>query len=114
MSAVVTGYASLDYTVTLDRAPEPDRTATVLSRASEFPRLGGSPAYVAAAMVAAGARDAAPVTWVGDDAEGQRYRAALENSGCAAMESLFGQGALRSAYSRISPMAAVTASTTRV
>ena len=25
MSAVVTGYASLDYTVTLDRAPEPDR-----------------------------------------------------------------------------------------
>jgi hypothetical protein len=42
MSAVVTGYASLDYIVTLDRAPEPDRTATVLSRASEFPRLGGS------------------------------------------------------------------------
>jgi hypothetical protein len=36
VSAVVTGYASLDYTVTLDRAPEPDRTATVLSRASEF------------------------------------------------------------------------------
>ena len=81
MSAVVTGYASLDYTVTLDRAPEPDRTATVLSRASEFPRLGGSPAYVAAAMVAAGLRDAAPVTWVGDDAEGQRYRAALEALG---------------------------------
>jgi ribokinase len=81
MSAVVTGYASLDYTVTLDRAPEPDRTATVLSRASEFPRLGGSPAYVAAAMVAAGARDAAPVTWVGDDAEGQRYCAALETLG---------------------------------
>jgi ribokinase len=81
MSAVVTGYASLDYTVTLDRAPEPDRTATILSRASEFPRLGGSPAYVAAAMVAAGSCDAAPVTWVGDDAEGQRYCAALETLG---------------------------------
>ena len=81
MSAVVTGYASLDYTVTLDRAPEPDRTATVLSRACEFPRLGGSPAYVAAAMVAAGSRGAAPVTWVGDDDEGQRYRAALERLG---------------------------------
>ena len=26
---IVAGYASLDYTVTLDRAPEPDRTATV-------------------------------------------------------------------------------------
>ena len=113
MSAVVTGYASLDYTVTLDRAPEPDRTATVLSRASEFPRLGGSPAYVAAAMVAAGLRDAAPVTWVGDDAEGQRYRAALEALGVRSDGVAIRPGRLRSACSRTSPRAAVTASTTR-
>jgi hypothetical protein len=35
MTIVVTGYASLDYVVRLDSAPEPDRTATILSRAAE-------------------------------------------------------------------------------
>jgi ribokinase len=77
MSIVVTGYASLDYAVRLDRAAQPDRTATILSRPQEWPRLGGSPAYVAAALVRAGARDAAPVSWVGDDADGVRYRDGL-------------------------------------
>jgi ribokinase len=77
MSVVVTGYASLDYPVRLDRAAEADRTATVLSRPAEWPRLGGSPAYVAAALVAAGVRDAVPVSWVGDDDDGARYRESL-------------------------------------
>jgi ribokinase len=77
VSIIVTGYASLDYTVRLDRAAQPDRTATILSRPTEWPRLGGSPAYVAAALVANGARDAAPVSWVGDDADGARYRDSL-------------------------------------
>jgi ribokinase len=81
MSVVVTGYASLDYVVRLDSAPEPDRTATILSRPGEWPRLGGSPAYVAAALVGGGARDAAPVSWVGDDAEGARYRDGMEALG---------------------------------
>ena len=81
MSIVVTGYASLDYAMRLDSPPQPDRTATILSRPAEWPRLGGSPAYVAAALVAAGARDAAPVSWVGDDAEGERYRSGLEALG---------------------------------
>ena len=81
MSIVVTGYASLDYAVRLDSAPEPDRTATILSRAAEWPRLGGSPAYVAAALVVGGARDAAPISWVGDDAEGARYRDGVEAFG---------------------------------
>ena len=81
MSVVVTGYASLDYAVRLDSPPKPDRTATILSRAVEWPRLGGSPAYVAAALVAGGARDAAPISWVGDDAEGARYRDGLEALG---------------------------------
>jgi ribokinase len=81
MSIVVTGYASLDYAVRLDSAPEPDRTATILSRAAEWPRLGGSPAYVAAALVAGGAREAAPISWVGDDAEGARYRDGVEALG---------------------------------
>jgi ribokinase len=81
MSIVVTGYASLDYAVRLDSAPEPDRTLTILSRAAEWPRLGGSPAYVAAALVVGGARDAAPISWVGDDAEGARYRDGIEAFG---------------------------------
>ena len=77
MSIVVTGYASLDYAVRLDRAAHADRTATILSRPQEWPRLGGSPAYVAAALVANGALDAAPVSWIGDDADGARYRESL-------------------------------------
>jgi ribokinase len=81
LSAVVTGYASLDYAVWLDRPPEPDRTATILGRALEFPRLGGSPAYVAAAMAAGGARAIAPVTWVGDDPQGERYREGIASFG---------------------------------
>ena len=40
MSVVVTGYASLDYAVRLDSPPKPDRTATIFSRAVEWPRLG--------------------------------------------------------------------------
>ena len=81
MTVVVTGYASLDYAMRLDSPPEPDRTTTILCRAAEWPRLGGSPAYVAAALVAAGARDAAPISWVGDDAEGAAYRSGLEALG---------------------------------
>jgi ribokinase len=81
MSVVVIGYASLDYAVRLDSPPQPDRTATILARAVEWPRLGGSPAYVTAALVAGGARDATPVSWVGDDAEGARYRNRLEALG---------------------------------
>ncbi len=77
MTAVVTGYASLDYAIRLDRAPEADRTATIVARADDFPRLGGSPAYVAAAMAAAGEKDPTPVTWIGDDAAGAKYRQAL-------------------------------------
>jgi len=81
VSVVVTGYASLDYAVRLDRPPRPDTTATILSRADEWPRLGGSPAYVAAALVEGGARDAIPISWVADDADGARYREGLARLG---------------------------------
>ncbi len=84
MKIVVTGYASLDFVVRLDAPALPDRTATILSRPRQWPRLGGSPAYVSAALVAAGAQDATPVSWVGDDAEGARYREELQRLGVAA------------------------------
>lgn len=83
MRSVVVGYASLDYALRLDKPPEADRTATILSRSEEFPRLGGSPAYVGAAMAAGGARDVSPVTWVGDDPQGERYREAIAALGVA-------------------------------
>jgi ribokinase len=81
VNVVVTGYASLDYAVRLDRPPRPDTTATILSRADEWPRLGGSPAYVAAALVGGGVRDTIPISWVADDADGAGYRAGLARSG---------------------------------
>lgn len=81
MSIVVTGYASLDYSVRLDTPASPDRTSTILSRPREWPRLGGSPAYVCAALAATGVADATPVSWVGDDDEGARYRDELRRLG---------------------------------
>ena len=48
---------------------------------TEWPRLGGSPAYVAAALVGGGVRDTIPISWVADDADGARYRAGLARSG---------------------------------
>jgi ribokinase len=81
MNIVVVGYASLDYAVRLDRPPRADTTTTVISRAAEWPRLGGSPAYVAAALAKAGIRDAVPISWVGEDADGARYREGLARLG---------------------------------
>src|ERR1700731_2520434 len=80
---VVTGYASLDYAVRLDRAPQADATATILSRPRDWPRLGGSPAYIACAIVAAGLPDVTPVSWIGDDSDGRLYSAALAACGVA-------------------------------
>jgi ribokinase len=84
MKVAVVGYASLDYVVRLDTAPRPDRTSTILSRAADWPRLGGAPAYVAAALAAGGVGDATAVSWVGDDREGERYRASLAERGLSA------------------------------
>jgi ribokinase len=79
----ITGYASLDYSFRLDRPPAPDQTATILSRPPDWPRLGGSPAYIASALVAGGVADAAPISWVGDDADGALYRDALARRGAS-------------------------------
>jgi len=79
-SVAITGYASLDYVVRLDRTPVADTTATILARPPEWPRIGGSPAYVASAMVAAGVA-ASPISWVGADADGTFYRDALARRG---------------------------------
>jgi ribokinase len=79
---VITGYASLDHVALLDGAPTPGTTTRILRRpAQAWPRAGGSPAYVAAALVAGGIADAAPVSWIGDDVASEAYRAALREHG---------------------------------
>jgi ribokinase len=74
----ITGYASLDHVAMLDGVPRPGRTTTILDRPQHaWPRLGGSPAYVAAALVANGVPDAVPVSWIGADEAGEDYRRQL-------------------------------------
>ncbi|MEX0404425.1 carbohydrate kinase family protein [Aquibium sp. LZ166] len=73
-TVAITGYASLDHVAMLDSVPTPGRTSTIVSRSEDaWPRLGGSPAYVAAALVAGGIVNAVPVSWVGDDQAGEHY-----------------------------------------
>lgn len=77
----VIGYASLDHMAFLDRPAQAGRTSTMIGRRAEsWPRLGGSPAYVAAALVRAGI-PAAPLTWIGGDREGRAYADRLEAEG---------------------------------
>ena len=78
---VVTGFSSLDYAMRLDRRPVADRTASIRSRPAEWPRPGGSPAFVASAMAKAGFGDVAPVSWVGEDAASDAFLAALATQG---------------------------------
>lgn len=78
----ITGYASLDHVAMLDGVPRPGRTATILSRPPDaWPRLGGSPAYVAMALAAAGRTDARPLSWIGEDAAGDDYLRQLGDRG---------------------------------
>ncbi len=78
----VIGYASLDHVAMLDGAPQAGRTTTIIDRPrGAWPRLGGSPAYMAMALVANGVTDAFPVSWIGADADGEIYRNHLAERG---------------------------------
>lgn len=83
-AVAILGYASLDHVAMLDSVPRPGRTSTIVHRqAQAWPRLGGSPAYVAAALAAAGLTNIRPISWVGDDAAGDSYRQGLREKGIA-------------------------------
>ena len=75
---VVTGYASLDYVVTLAGDIARNQTTQIVNRTA-WPRAGGSPTYVARAARRAG-QLAAPITWIGSDPMAEalfgHYRAA--------------------------------------
>lgn len=89
---VVTGYASLDHVVALAGLPVCGATVRMRRLPGAWPRLGGSPAYVATALAAAGVAGVAPLTWVGADAPGDAYRAALAARGlsCAGIATVAG------------------------
>lgn len=78
----IIGYASLDHVAMLDSVPRPGRTSTILARPDRaWPRLGGSPAYVAGALAASGVANARPVSWIGDDDAGDAYLRQLRDGG---------------------------------
>lgn len=82
MKIAITGFASLDHVAMLDGVPIPGRTTTILDRPDgAWPRLGGSPAYVAAALALGGVTEAIPVSWIGDDEAGRDYRRTLCKNG---------------------------------
>jgi len=76
-TVAVIGYASLDHVLRLEGVPRPDATVIAAAAGGAWPRLGGSPSYIATALRRAGVAGAAPVTWVADDAAGARFVAAL-------------------------------------
>jgi ribokinase len=90
---VVSGYASLDHVVMLDGDVTPGRTTTILSRPERaWPRLGGSPAYVAQAIRASGNVAVTPISWIGADPMGEVYLGQLAEGGidCDGIERIAG------------------------
>ncbi|HEY3795954.1 MAG TPA: carbohydrate kinase family protein [Bradyrhizobium sp.] len=79
---VVIGYASIDHVVQLNGPPAPNRTTIIASRpAKSWPQLGGSPPYIVGAMLRAGFKSAAIITWVGKDEQGSWYIQAMKEAG---------------------------------
>lgn len=80
----IIGYASLDHAVMLGGDIVYGQTVTITGRpAHDWPRLGGGPAYVAAAIQGMYDGPVRPVSWVGDDALGEFYIARLRDRGLA-------------------------------
>lgn len=77
---VTTGYASADYPALVSALPQPDSTAFVERRLTQWwPAFGGCGALVARWLSAQGI-SAHAITWVGDDDLGRRYVDRLERS----------------------------------
>ncbi|USQ94585.1 carbohydrate kinase family protein [Caulobacter sp. RL271] len=81
VAVVVAGFATLDYVARV----EGDFTGrgTLLMRqgaADAWPRAGGAALFAGAALAGAGV-GAAPLTWIGDDGDGEAYRDACRQVG---------------------------------
>ncbi len=76
-SLAVTGYASVDYAVSLSGQIEGDHTTLIRSRdEGRWPRIGGCSAYVAIAVSRQG-QAASPISWVGNDDHARIYLESL-------------------------------------
>lgn len=81
--AVVAGFATIDYVVQVEGVFT--GRGTRLMREAAWPRAGGAALYASAALAKAGVA-AAPLTWVGDDADGEAYReTCVSQAGVAVM-----------------------------
>ncbi|MBO9543500.1 carbohydrate kinase family protein [Caulobacter sp.] len=80
---VVAGFATIDYVVQVEGVFT--GRGTRLMREAAWPRAGGAALYASAALAEAGVA-AAPLTWVGHDADGEAYRATcVSDEGVAVM-----------------------------
>lgn len=89
----IIGFVGLDHVAILDGTPAAGVTTTILDRPRDaWPRIGGGPAFVAAALVEAGVGNAAPVSWVGRDEAGQEYvrQLAAKGIGTSGIEAVSG------------------------
>ncbi|ADG10840.1 carbohydrate kinase family protein [Caulobacter segnis] len=77
-SVVVAGFATMDYVIQVDGVFM--GRGTRLMREAAWPRAGGAALYASAALALVGI-EAAPLTWVGDDADGDAYLAACREAG---------------------------------
>lgn len=78
----VSGFASLDYPLSIGGFAVGDATTLVTHRdMAAWPRIGGCPTFVAAAALQSGI-SVAPVTWVGSDDSGRFFRERLFELGC--------------------------------
>ena len=89
----VSGYASLDHAVAIDRAPRPDRTSVVRDRLSPtWPDQGGCAPRIARVLAASGVGTEL-ISWFGDDADGVAYLADLRAEGVGLKGVTVGRGA---------------------
>lgn len=77
-SVVVAGFATIDYVVQVEGVFT--GRGTRLMREAAWPRAGGAALYASAALALAGV-EAAPLTWIGDDADGDAYLASCREAG---------------------------------
>jgi ribokinase len=91
---VIAGFATMDYVVQVEGDFAGRGTLLMRQGADEaWPRAGGAALYAGAALAAAGAR-AAPLTWIGDDADGVTYQQACRRAGLSPDGVAIQEGAL--------------------
>lgn len=74
----IAGFATIDYVVQVEG--EFTGRGTQIMREAAWPRAGGAALYASVALARAGVK-AAPLTWIGDDGDGDAYLAACRHTG---------------------------------